>query len=108
MNLVNKPGHTAGWNPKQYVDIVEKYLGKKVDFILANNKEFSPEQKKHYLEDAGPGVFLESDYRDPRVIWEDLLLDKIFTQDKNDLVKRSLIRHDPEKLAEVIKNIISK
>lgn len=33
-NLVNKRGHTAGWNKEKYAQEAEKYLGKPADFIL--------------------------------------------------------------------------
>ena len=108
MNLVNKPGHTANWSEQKYVETIEGYLGKKVDFIVINNKEFSAMQQKHYEEDAGASIFLQDGYHDPRAIFADVLLDRVFTRDGNDSVKRSLIRHDPEKLAIEIGKIISK
>ncbi len=57
INLVNKPGHTAGWDTKKHIDTIEKYLGKKVDLIFINNKEFSSEQRERYLEDGGEKIF---------------------------------------------------
>ena len=107
VNLVNKQGHTMGWNTERYISTVEKYLGRKADFILINKGEFSGEQKERYLKDAGEEVFIKNEYGSPRVIREDLLSNKISTQNNNDSVKRSLIRHDSLKLAKVIAKIIT-
>lgn len=109
MNLVNKAGHTMGWRTTDYVNIVEKYLGKKVDVILINEEEFSKEQKELYLADGKEReekIFIRENLEDPRIIRANLLSKKVLMQNDGDPVKRSLIRHDPEKLANCIKNII--
>jgi len=54
-------------------------------------------------------VLIEDDLKqDERVIRTPLLSHLIFTNSKADTMKRSLIRHDSEKLAECIRKIISK
>ncbi|OGI63560.1 hypothetical protein A2818_01905 [Candidatus Nomurabacteria bacterium RIFCSPHIGHO2_01_FULL_40_12] len=107
MNLVNKQGHTMNWSTKKYIDFIEKYLGKNVDFYLINKEEFLKEQRERYSADAGEEIFIKEDYEDPRIIKGDLLLNKIFIQNTDDNVKRSLIRHDSIKLAKAIAKIIS-
>jgi len=108
VNLVNKHGHTMGWGEKNYLEITEKYLGRPVDFILINDEEFSAEQIEQYSKDEEPEkIFLKKDLvEDTRVKRCVLLSDKIFVQEKIDTVKRSLIRHDSEKLAECIMKTI--
>lgn len=106
MNLVNKQGHTMTWGAKNYVNIIEKYLGKKLDLVLINKEEFTPLQKERYLKDAGEEIFIKNDLDDVRIVREDLILNKIFSQSKDDTVKRSLIRHDSMKLRKALTKLI--
>ena len=107
MNLVNKQGHTESWGEKKYLENIEKYLGKPVDFILKNSEEFSLEQIEQYSKSLEPEkIFLKKDLQgDPRIISCPLLSNQIFMHKKNDPVKHSLIRHNPDKLAECILEI---
>jgi len=41
-----------------------------------------------------------------KIVRKNLLSDKVYKKQKSDLVRRSLIRHDSEKLAKVIYNLI--
>ncbi len=106
-NLVNRQNHTMGWGTKEHVAIIEKYLGRRVDVILINKEEFSVLQKERYMKDGGEQIFILEDLEDPRIIRSDLLSSMIFIQSKDDEVKRSLIRHDSDKLASVIDRIIN-
>ncbi len=108
INLANKGGHTTGWKVSDYVNNVEKYLNKKVDFILINNKPLTDEQIKYYQKEVGEGVAVEDDLEDVRVIRADLLSEKSYNQDKEDKVERSFIRHSSKKLEVVISDIINK
>ena len=106
LNLVNRQGHTMGWSTERYVSNIEKYLGKRIDFILLNNRKFTPEQEKNYLSDAGEKVFISDSFNDPRLIAVDLLSEFMPKKDLNDTVERSLIRHDSGKLSNAIEKII--
>jgi hypothetical protein len=48
VNLTNKLEHTAHWKVGNYVDNIEKYLGRSVDIILVNNEAPSKEQVEKY------------------------------------------------------------
>src|SRR3989338_1891157 len=108
INLVNKQGHTMGWNVKRHIDETEKYMGRPADVLLVNNEEFTNEQKQRYLKDAGQDIFIKDDFEDPRIVRKELLSKKVYDQDGKDSVRRSLIRHDPEKVAKAISDIIKK
>ena len=108
MNLVNRHGHTMNWSKENYLNIIEKYFGKRVDFIIDNNEPFSNEQAVHYQNDGGNGIFIKGNLQDSRVIEKPLLSNILFSQDNTDSVKRSLIRHDSQKLTEIIEEIIKK
>jgi len=109
INLTNKLGHTTGWKVSNYVNDVEKYLGKLVDIILVNNEEPSLEQLKRYKLEEGEGVLVVDDFKDDRVIREPLLSKTIFDKKKEDIIPsvKGFIRHDSEKLAKSISKIIN-
>lgn len=110
INLTNKLGHTTSWKVSNYVNDVEKYLGRLVDIILVNNKKPSLEQTKHYKLKEGDGALVEDDFKDDRVIRDALLSPFIFKKASADVIPsmRGFIRHDSQKLTECIKKIIAK
>jgi uncharacterized cofD-like protein len=110
INLTNKLGHTTGWKISNYVNDVEKYLGKLIDVILVNNKDPSREQIERYKLEEGDGVLIEDDFKDDRVIRCSILSDVISKPITADLSPntRGFIRHDSDKLAKSILNIIDK
>ncbi|MFZ2522366.1 MAG: gluconeogenesis factor YvcK family protein [Minisyncoccia bacterium] len=108
INLVNKKRHILGWDVSSYVRGIEKYLSKKVDYILVNNELPSDEQMKKYGLFEGDGVLVRDDMEDDRVIRTSLLSKTIFTLNKKDRIgiTRSYIRHDSTKMAFAIDKII--
>ena len=110
INLTNKMEHTTGWKVSDYVKDIEKYLEKPLDFILVNNEAPSEEQIEHYKLQEGDGVLVLDDLKDKRIIRTSLLSHLFITYNKADVIQniRSFIRHDSEKLAEVINKIINK
>ena len=108
INLTNKLGHTTNWKVSNYVNSVENYIGKLVNFILVNNEEPSKEQIERYKSESGDGVIVEDDFKDSRVIKEALLSRVMPLPVTGDFSPntRGFIRHDSEKLANCIKKII--
>ena len=110
INLTNKQGHTKYWKASDYVEDIEKYLDRKVDFILVNNEMPSKAQISHYKLTEGDGVLIEDDLKDKRVLRGKLISHAFVKQIKSDKIvnTRSFIRHDSEKLAKCVKKIIEK
>ena len=54
---------------------------------------------------AAEGELVENDLDDERVISADLL-GRVVLEQKKDLLKRNLIRHDPKKLAQELMKIV--
>jgi uncharacterized cofD-like protein len=108
VNLTNKLGHTTNWKVSNYVNSVEKYIGKLVDYILVNNEEPSKEQMERYRLESGDGVIVIDDFKDSRVERVALLSRAIPLLVVGDFSPntRGFIRHDSEKLANCIKKII--
>jgi len=109
INLVNKKGHTMGWNVSDYVSMIESYLGRTVDYILFNTEAPSKKQMRDYKIKEGNGTLIHNDLNDKRVIGASLLSHVHYANDKGDKMAdpRSFIRHDSKKLAKCIDKIIN-
>ena len=111
VNLMTKRGQTDSFSVFDFVQIIENYLGKNViDYALFNIarpeigllKKYAQEgelvripQKKNFKK--GAKIFMG----------KHLLSKEIYEQKKGDLLKRTLIRHDSNKLAKEIMKIIA-
>jgi len=104
-NLVTKFGQTTNFTLSDHVNEVEKYLGKKLDKILVN-KSTLPKQilKKYEKENAYP---VQNDMKENRVVLTDLLATEEIKTKKGDTLVRSLIRHDGEKIAKKVEEIVN-
>jgi len=103
LNLMTKYGQTYGFTAKDHIQALERYLGKNcLDFVLVNSKPL-PEValKKYKKEQEFPVVDnLKDNYS--KIIRSDFLSKKETKNIPSDILKRSLIRHDPNKLARII------
>ncbi|GAB4286880.1 MAG: YvcK family protein [Candidatus Dojkabacteria bacterium] len=105
-NLFTKFGQTTNYTLFDHVSEVEKYLGKRIDTIIVNDSEMPQEiLVKYKMENAFPVV--RNMLGDKRVIHKDLIATKTIKTRKGDILKRSLIRHDPEKVGRIIKELAS-
>lgn len=103
VNLMNRKGQTTGFKVGDYLAKMTKYIGEDIfDHILVNNQSPPIELLDVYAEE---GTMVENDLTDPRVIEVPLLGDPQKGL-KTDLLKRNLIRHDPDKLAKELMRIV--
>ncbi len=74
-------------------------MGRRPDKIIVNTRPPSPETVAEY---AGRGQHLIVDDlgNDPTVVRADVLSDMLVAQHAKDAVVRSLVRHDPDRLAD--------
>lgn len=105
VNLMNRKGQTTNFNVSDYVREMNKFIGGDVfDYILVNNQHPPQELIEAYREE---GELVKNDLNDSRVI-ETALLGEIVPRHNGDLIKRNLIRHDSQKLADQLIAIITK
>lgn len=99
MNLMTKFGQTHNFTAKRTLEELEKYLGRRVDLCLINNNvDYPKEVLDRYLEEQS--MPMKDDLGESqRIVRDDLVSDEIYENQAGDKLKRSLIRHDPEKLA---------
>ena len=103
-NLMSQQGHTDNFSVSEYVKTLEEYIGKQVfDVVLYNTKK-PPQQLVRRYADEGEPVVCTTDCKKSgyELVGKDLLADGVATTAKKDMLRRTLIRHDPDKLAKVI------
>jgi uncharacterized cofD-like protein len=102
-NLMNRKGQTTHYKLSHYLNEICHYLGDDIfDHLIVNEQMPSEDLIEVYAEE---GKLVENDLDDKRVIRAGLL-GELLKIPKKDLMKRSLIRHDSEKLAEEIVQIV--
>ncbi|MEK6905906.1 MAG: gluconeogenesis factor YvcK family protein [Nanoarchaeota archaeon] len=105
INLMNKNGQTPKFTVKDHLNEIKKFVGKDVfDYILVNNSEPPKELIEDYAEE---GEMVKNDLKnDVRVLEASLLSNELKEVQKGDTLKRNLIRHDSQKLANELMKIV--
>lgn len=104
VNLMNKKGQTTGYKVSDHLKQLKSFLGRDIfDYILVNKSRPPKELIQMYAEE---GEIVGNDIEEERVVNADLL-GPLGEKKKNDLIKRSLIRHDSEKLAKELMKIVN-
>ena len=115
-NLVNKRGHTSNFSLDDYVQYLQKYLkGRPIDFVIYNTQKPSIALLKKYRKEGDEWLDLKytktkgSRSRSyPTIIQADILKNSFYKPMSEDHISntRSFIRHDSDKLAILINQII--
>lgn len=104
-NLVTKFGHTTNFTLSDHVQELETYMGRALDHILFNSTVLPKDiLQKYRLENAEPVV--DDTFKDDRVVRTDLLASEEIKAESGDNVRRSLIRHDSDKVAQAIQRLL--
>lgn len=104
---MTKYGQTYNFKASDHVKWILKYVDN-LDYIIVNNAKLSHnalEIYKKYLEE--PVIDDLNTQINPKIIRADVVSNKIIKKLENDKLVRSLIRHDSEKLANTIQEIIN-
>ena len=112
MNLMTKSGQTSNYKASDHIFDLEKYLERRIDMIVLNNKSIPQEVINWYQKEGEKPVVddLKNFNFSAKIIKGDVLDTRFYGKDKNekfvDKRVRSLLRHDPNKLAKILlKNI---
>lgn len=104
VNLMNRNGQTTNFSVSDYLKELVRFMGKDLfDYIIVNKQQPPRELIEIYAQE---GTLVSNDLIDSRVIEADLL-GEIGKQPIKDLIKRNLIRHDSEKLAQELMKIVN-
>ncbi len=107
VNLMTKYGQTYGYSAMDHVRIVEEYIQTKLDYVILNSATLPPKALEKYGKaQEAPVVNDVSETGKPKIIKADVVSRQFTAKAKSDTLIRSLIRHDSEKLAEVIMTLV--
>lgn len=109
MNLMARYGQSFKFTAQDHIDVVEKYIGREtLDFVLVNSKaDFPRDILERYEEENSSPVKDDLGNKNTfQVIKKDILSPHIYQRAKGDILHRSMIRHDSQKLAKAILALI--
>lgn len=110
-NLMTQKGHTDNFKVEDFVDKIEEYLGPgTIDFVTFNTKKPPKEFLKKYAQKGSQLVEFEREtLKKKNYIGKNFINPKVYPKDPADIfLKRTLIRHHPDKLAKVLIDILKK
>jgi 2-phospho-L-lactate transferase/gluconeogenesis factor (CofD/UPF0052 family) len=97
---MTKYGQTFGFSAKDHIEAVKNYLGRYPDAVIVNDSELPTEILKKYEEEHDFPVKDDlKEYLPYKVVRANVLVPEEIEKTSGDVVKRSLLRHDPDKLA---------
>ena len=109
-NLMTKFGQTVGFKVGDFIREIEKYLsGRNLDFCILNKDNHLPYGmlSKYKKESAEP---VKDDLRGYKgktvIVRRSLMSGKVYEKPKSDKLVRSLIRHDSDKLAKAVVDLL--
>lgn len=105
-NLMSKKGQTVGMTANDHFKEVARYIGKTPDSIIVNDTLF-PEELLNKYKEEGESPVLNNCTGDTCTVYVDALVAKEIIQlVSGDVLKRSLIRHDSDKLASILIKLV--
>ncbi len=108
VNLMTHYSQTHGMTASDHVRQVTKYCGRKPDIVIVNTGIISPKVQARYAQQQEFPVFDDlKDSSEYEIIRQDCISQVTTKQDINDLVPRSLLRHDSQKLATMLISLLS-
>ncbi len=107
-NLMSQQGHTDNFSVTDYVETLESYIASRVfDTIVYNTKKPPKALTRRYADEGEPVICGEKCRRSGRnLVGANLLALGVARIAKRDPLRRTLIRHDPEKLAMIIMGLV--
>ncbi len=108
MNLMTKTGQTYGFSANDHIREIEKYIGEGVlDYVIVDSTNKLPSGTlKRYKEAKTSRVVDDLANTKIKVIRKSLLSKNVYEKSKSDKLIRSLIRHDSNKLAHAIVDLL--
>jgi len=112
-NLMTKVNQTHGWGASRFISEVQRYLPRDIDFAIINNGEleetvaggsqYKEENWEMVRDDISAQTIGNTKILADKIWWEGQEFRRIST----DVIPRSFIRHDPNKIADMIMGLIT-
>ena len=106
VNLMTRYTQTPDMTAQDHVDILSKYIGKRPDVVILNTGPIPSDILQAYQKEHEYPVVDDLNKDPSRVIRGDFVSTKFSGQITADAVKRSLLRHDKDKLTRAIMKLI--
>lgn len=106
LNLMTKYGQTNGFTVSKFVSEMEKYLGNCLSYIFINNKSLPQEIIDRYRSEKDSPVVDDLKNDGYQIIRNDFLASDPIEKASGDKLKRSLIRHDSDKIAKILMEFV--
>lgn len=108
VNLMTKAGQTTNYTAKDFVKDITTYLGREPDYLIANNGSIPNEIKDWYASHTEVPVKIDLTPNDFKgtIIEEDVISRSYNKKNAADSLTRSILRHDSDKLTEVLMEIV--
>lgn len=107
MNLMTKSGQTTDYRASDHINDLKKYLGKTPDYVLINDSVIPTEILESYKRYNEEEVINDLKNKEFTIIKSDLIDNKPVRKNSADILYRSILRHDSNKVAKVIYNLIN-
>jgi len=98
---MNRAEQTDHFTPFDYATKIEEYLGGSLDHIIFNNEHPSLKLLKNYMQE-GEHLVLPVYVKNERFIGDKLIGRQFSKTKKGNSIKRNLICHNPDRLANLI------
>jgi len=105
LNLMTKAGQTVSYQANDHLKDLKKYLGRWPDYILVNKGRLPEEIIDFYKKYNEIKVVNDLRNNGYEIVEEDLVDNKKFEKNPNDVLYRSILRHDSRKVAKVLLKI---
>ncbi len=109
MNLMTKAGQTTGYKASDFLSDMTRYLGRAPDHLIIHNGTIPDSIIEWYNQHGDDPVQddITPDKYSGKVVRSDLINKNHIVKKTADMLTRSILRHDEEKLAEVLYDIIT-
>jgi len=107
VNLMTKSGQTNDYGVLDHVRDLERYIGRRLDSVVVHHGKIESSIVKWYTSHHEKPV-KDDILNDERVIRSEVADNTIVLANKSDALARSILRHDSDKLAAVLVQLIEK
>lgn len=107
-NLMTKRGQTDGMDVAAHTEMIAHYVGQSPDVVLVNTDSLPDELRARYASEGEYPVLYTEGSVDTRVYHASLLAEEEVVTAAGDRLRRSLLRHDPEALTAVLRQLLNK
>lgn len=108
MNLMTKSGQTTNYKASDHINDLTYYLGRQPDYALINNGDISPDILTSYKRYNETRVINDLNKNGYKILEVDLVDNKKIEKNSSDILYRSILRHDSEKVANILIDVFNK